>query len=76
MLTKTETILKSNLKKLREKQGLTACALSSRVGIDHSFYYRIENPERHCRFNFDLLEKIATYYKLEVYDLLKEDLLE
>lgn len=74
MITKTEQILKSNLRKLREAQGLNACSFSTKVGIDHSFYYRIENPDRHCRFNFELLEKIAGYYKLEVHDLLREDL--
>lgn len=74
----TELLLKSNLKLLRERRGLTAYALCKDMEemgfqIQLSYYYKLENPLIHLQPRFEKLENIAAYYDIKVYELFKEN---
>lgn len=76
-ICKTELLLKSNLRLLREGHGFTAYALCKDMAekgfdIQLSYYYKLENPQIHLQPRLEKLEKIATYYNIEVYELFKE----
>ena len=62
-------ILAKNLKEIRLKKKITKEALSIRLGFDNSYISKLEN----CRINvtIDKLEKIAKYFEVEAYLLLK-----
>ena len=68
-ITKTEQIFKSNLKYLRESKGISKYKLSSLIGIDFSYYCRLEKPDRSIVPRFKTLEQIANFYKIPVYYL-------
>lgn len=72
-ISKTELLLKENLKRIREQRNLTPYALSKQIGIDSSQYYRLENKEYHNRLNFEILERIAAFYQIEFYELFKTE---
>lgn len=71
-VTKTELIMKANLRKLREGKKLTPYAFAKQAGIDPAMYYRLEDNDYHNRCTFEFLEKLAAYCNIEVWELLKE----
>lgn len=72
-ISKSELLLKENLKRIREQRNLTPYAFAKQAGIDTAQYYRLENKEYHNRLNFEMLEKIAAYYQIEFYELFKTE---
>lgn len=71
MLTKTELTFKQNLRNLRTASNKSAYAIAQELGIDKSYYYRLENDAIHMHPSYDTLEKIANYYKVPTYYLFK-----
>lgn len=69
MLTKTELIFKRNLRVLRASTRKSAYLTAKKIGIDKSYYYRLENDNIHLQPSFIILEKIAEYYQIPVHIL-------
>lgn len=71
MLTNTEMTFKKNLKKLRMSQDgcKTKMDISKDLEISYSYYHSLENPETHKNPSFEILEKIASIYNIQVYEL-------
>lgn len=65
-MTETELTLKRNLKQLRELYGFSKRKFASAIGIDLSYYNRLENPERNVVPRFTTLEKICNFYQIPV----------
>lgn len=69
--TSEKTIIGENMRRLREAINLTGPMAAERVGIDRTYWWRIEeglaeNP------SFQLLERIAKIFGVRVADLLAE----
>ena len=70
MSQETRKILSNNLVKLRAKNKIKKEELSLALGFDNSYISKLEN----CRINItiDKIEKIAAYFKIDTYKLLKK----
>lgn len=66
-----EKILKDNLKRLREKKGITCYAMATELNMDKAYYYRIVDPKHHVQPRYDVLERIARNSGIEFYELFK-----
>lgn len=71
-VTKTELIMKANLRKIRKSSNLTPYAFAKQADIDPAMYYRLEDDTYHNRCTFEFLEKLAAHCNIEVWELLKE----
>jgi len=71
-ITATEKIFKANLKQLRELHGYSKYSIAKMLGVSYSYYHNIENEEKNVMPNFEVMEKIAELYKLDVSDLYEE----
>ncbi len=60
--------LATNLKKLREEKRISQYKLAEELNIKRSAYGNYETGLSHPEF--DVLEKLANYYKVDVKDLL------
>lgn len=70
-MTKTEIIFKNNLIFLRTQREISAYRVATDLKIDKGYYYRLENMNKSQSPTYELLEKLADYYGLEVYELFK-----
>ena len=66
-IAKNVEIVTNNITRLREERGWTKMELARRTGIDQSNISRIEKATKHT--NLDNLEKIATAFEIELYEL-------
>jgi transcriptional regulator with XRE-family HTH domain len=67
--------LKTRLRKLREKYGVTQEEFAAYAGLDYKFYQYIESP-RKKQIWFETIEKIARSYKMTPWQLLHPDYLD
>ena len=65
----SRVVLAENIKKLRLSKNLKREELSLILGFDNSYISKLEK----CKINItiDKLEKIANYFEIETYNLLK-----
>ncbi|MCY8824520.1 helix-turn-helix domain-containing protein [Bacillus atrophaeus] len=63
--------LGANLKKLRDKRGLSQYQVAEKLGIQRSRYNSWENDIAQPRY--EMLNKLCEFYKVEVNDLMKDD---
>lgn len=70
-MTNTEIKFKKNLKSLRESSGLSGYKTAQNMNIDRGYYYKLESLNKSQSPTYEMLEKIAEYYKIEVYELFK-----
>lgn len=68
----TKTIIASNLNYLIKESGKSIFKISKEIGIAHSHLYAITNPHSKKQPSFEMLNKLAGYFKIEVSDLLKK----
>lgn len=68
-MTNTEITLKKNLKRLREEKKLSGYMVAKKTGINATYYYRMEDLSKHQRPGFEILEKLAELYEVNVSDL-------
>jgi len=71
-MTKTERLFKLNIKYLRIKNKYSCYKVAREIHIDYSYYYRLENLEKHQNPGYEIYEKIANFYKIEPYELFTE----
>lgn len=71
-MTKTERILKENLAFFRKQKGKTKYAVSKELNIEQAYYYRLESIGQKIQPRYEMLEHLATYYGVEVFELFKE----
>lgn len=71
-MTETEKIFKRNLISLREGRGLSKYAAANFMKIGMTYYRGLEDMSKHKSPSYELLEKIARFYEIEVYELFKE----
>ena len=62
-------ILAKNIERLRCKRGIKREELSLILGFDNSYISKIEKSR--INITIDRLEKIADYFEIDVYKLLK-----
>ena len=67
-------VLAKNMRRLRAARGLTQEALAHDCGINRTYLSAVERAERNV--SIDNIEKIAKGLKVEVWKLLKPDLLD
>lgn len=72
-MTRTEKIFKKNIIRLRESRGLTRYKVASLLNMNRPYYYNMENMEKKQSPTYETLEKIAVFYKVEVYELFMEE---
>lgn len=68
-ITNTELTLKKNIKKLREKAELSGYMVAKKIGINSTYYYRMEDLNVHQQIGYHILEKLAALYDVSVSDL-------
>lgn len=68
-ITRTESKLKGNIRRLRECQMISSYRLAKEAGIEKSYYYRLEKENYHVQPTFEVLEKLANYYNIQVFEL-------
>lgn len=68
-MTKTESILKENIIRLRENANITPYRVAKENRINMAYYYGMENPEKSQRINYEYLESLASFYGVTVVDL-------
>jgi len=71
-MTETEKILKKNLILLREGKGLTRYQLAKEMQVNRTYYYKMERMDISQSPTYNMLEKIANFYNIEVYELFKK----
>lgn len=69
MSQEIRTVLASNIKKLRTKKNLKREELSLLLGFDNSYISKLEKSR--INITLDKLEKIAKFFDMDVYKLLK-----
>ena len=62
-------IIAQNIQKLRKRANLTREDLSLSLGFENSYIAKVEKQK--INITLDRLEKIANYFKIETYVLLK-----
>ena len=62
-------ILAKNIQRLRTKKGIKREELSLILGFDNSYISKLEKSR--INITIDRLEKIADYFEVDVYKLLK-----
>lgn len=74
-ITDTELIFKENLVMLRKAQPgcLTKKDIADKLKMSATYYRDLENPTVHKTPSFEVLESIALYYNVEVYQLFKKN---
>lgn len=70
MSQEIRTILSENIYKLRTQKKLKREELSLILGFDNSYISKLEKER--INITIDKLEKIANYFKIEPYKLLKK----
>lgn len=70
MSQETRKILSNNLVKLRAKNKVKKEELSLALGFDNSYISKLENGR--INITIDKIEKIAKYFNIDVYKLLKK----
>lgn len=65
-------VLASNLKYYIDISGKKANHIAKEIGMAHSYMYDLLNPNNKKQPSFEMLEKIAKYFGIEVADLLKK----
>ncbi len=66
------SLLAENVKILREKAGLDKEELSLNLGLDNSYISKVENSKMNV--TIDKIQKIATFFKVEVCELFEENI--
>lgn len=66
---KSKQVLAANLKYYIDKSGKTANQIAKEIGMAHSYMYDLLKGKKQP--SFEMLEKIASYFSVEVADLLK-----
>ncbi len=71
---RTELIFKRNLLRLREAQNPSANLKDTAQGLNISiaYYHALEDCNRHTNPSFKILEQIAAYYHISVWELFIE----
>ena len=69
MSQEARTVLASNIEKLRVKKNLKREELSLLLGFDNSYISKLEKSR--INITIDKLEKIANFFDIDVYKLLK-----
>lgn len=65
--------ISQKIKSLRESKNITQLDLALEIGIKSvAFYSNCENNKYNKHFNLEHLYKIAKYFEIEVYELLKK----
>lgn len=64
--------LASNLKYYIDKSGKKANQVAKDINMAHSYMYDLLNPNNKKQPSFEMLERIANYFGIEVADLLKK----
>ena len=70
MSQETRDILAKNIEKLRKKRGLRREELSLLLGFDNSYISKLEKSR--INITLDKIEKIAKYFSVEPFALLKK----
>lgn len=65
--------MRTYLKKLRKKAGLTQNDVAERIGVGASTYTMIELGERQKDMNLSLVEKLAEVFGVPVGDIIAEE---
>lgn len=60
-----------DLKKLREKSGLSYATMAKKLGISKSYYWQIEHKNR--RLSYDMAKDIASIFNLKPDDIFYKD---
>lgn len=68
---RSEIIFKQNLLRLRESQNPSANLkdTAERLNISVAYYHALEDCNRHTNPSFKILEQIANYYHIAVWEL-------
>ena len=69
MSQEIRAVLASNIEKLRTKKNLKREELSLLLGFDNSYISKLEKSR--INITLDKLEKIANFFDMDVYKLLK-----
>lgn len=69
MSQEIRTVLANNIEKLRTKKNLKREELSLQLGFDNSYISKLEKSR--INITLDKLEKIANFFDIDVYKLLK-----
>lgn len=69
MSQETRDILAKNIKNLRIKKNLKREELSLMLGFDNSYISKLEKSR--INITLDKLEKIANFFEIDIYKLLK-----
>jgi len=67
MKTKSNDIL-ANIIKIRNDKGFTQAAIAEGIEVDYSTYSKLESGI--TKLSIDRLEKIASYFKMEIIDII------
>ena len=67
----SEIIFKRNLQRLRLEQAppVNITDTAKNLEISVAYYHALEDKDRHTKPTFKMLEKIASYYKISVWEL-------
>lgn len=68
---RTEIIFKKNLQRLRkdQKPSLNLKSTAEQLNISVAYYHALEDCNRHTNPSFKVLEQIANYYHISVWEL-------
>lgn len=71
ILTDTERKFKNKLIELREKHGYSTYYVAKETGMNYSYYHKLENMNKNTCPKFETMEKLASFYKIELWELFK-----
>lgn len=76
-ISATEKIFKENLKRLRKSRPgcINKTQAAKEIGISQAYYNKLESNTTHKQPSFEVMEKIAAYYNIEVHELIKSNIL-
>lgn len=66
--------ISKNIKKYRNKMGITQADLAEKVGVSHEFIRRIESPKGKKSFSIDTIWKISLALNIEIGQLFEIDI--
>ena len=64
--------IRKNIKKYRNKKGITAATLAEMVGLSHDFIRQIESEKAVYNFSVDTFYKISVALDVKLDDLIQE----
>ena len=73
MKSKILAVVSNNIKRYRNKKGISGMELSERAGISYEYLRRIEAPNMKCGMSINTLIKLAYALELPVVALVKSE---